>query len=183
MRIQGFSRQPNVSEGRNSPYDGAAILPYQQEVCRFLLHSGTRLSGREKTGCRLKKRGKWTSGGFPLKSIIDTLPLVTSDVNDGWREMKLVRYFYNDQYELKKIVFRKGGEGYDYFYFEGISLRKVRVRKQGGLINLQYYFTDDDNHATPSEIKQRIVNSPEKKEWYEVLNESRTFWQKFTSLL
>lgn len=126
-----------------------------------------------------------------FKSITDTLPIYNLDDNvswkDIWKYMRLVKYFYNNSNGIKKISFRNGQEGNCYFYFEethqGTFLRKVRVYKNGGFMNLQYYFTSEDNWFTLSEIDQRIISNPERKELYELLKTGKTFLDKFKTLL
>jgi hypothetical protein len=118
-----------------------------------------------------------------FKSITDTLPIYTFDENSGWRDIKLVQYFYDNSNVLKKISFRNGREGYYYFYFEGASLRKVRVVKNAGLINLQYFFTNRDNQHTASEIDGVITRHSEQKDSYELLKMGKSFFDKFKTLL
>jgi hypothetical protein len=118
-----------------------------------------------------------------LKVIIDTLPLYAFDDNDGWRNMKLVYYFYDSSNVLKKIFFRNGRDGSYYFYFEETYLKKVRSLKWAPLINSKYYFSIEDNNYTLLEISQRITQEPEKKNLYETLKLGKIFFEKFKTLL
>src|SRR5688572_931350 len=89
-----------------------------------------------------------------FKIITDSLPVYTTDENSGWRDMKLVTYYYLDQNDLKKIMYRNGREGYFYFYYDGPNLIKARITKEGGLVNIQYYFTTNENSLSSMEIDQ-----------------------------
>jgi len=117
-----------------------------------------------------------------LKQINDTLPLFSNDENVNWRNMQLVTYFYDDQ-ALKKISFKNGQEGHYIFYFEGPYLRKIRIIKHAGLIDVQYYYTIEENKASNAQIKQWSQRYPEKIDMYELLNKSNAFQAKFKSLL
>jgi len=116
----------------------------------------------------------------------DTLPLF-ADENSSWkdwmRDLQVVKFLYDSSNVLKKVSFANGRKGTYYFYFEGTYLRKVRVLYQGGLINLQYYFTIQDNWFTFSEIDQRITSNPENKELYELLKTGKDFFYKFKTHL
>ncbi|MGZ5191444.1 MAG: hypothetical protein ACXWCZ_10520 [Flavisolibacter sp.] len=120
-----------------------------------------------------------------FKTVTDTLPLYTLDENRGWEKMQVVTYYYDSPDRLRKITFWNGffgQEGVYHFYFEGVNLRKVRALKEGGILNFQYYFREEDNHLSPLEIEKKL-RIPQMKELYELLNMSRTFTQKFKSLL
>jgi len=115
--------------------------------------------------------------------LTDTLPTFALDELNAWRDMKLVKYFYDKTNTLRKISYRNGGEGDYYFYFEGTYIRKVRVIKYAGFINLQHYFTKEDNQYSPPEIEKWTTVHPERKESFELLKTGRDFLNKFKSLL
>jgi hypothetical protein len=114
-----------------------------------------------------------------IKIITDTLPLYSTDDFNGWRDMKLVSYYYDTSNTLRKISFRDGRAGYYYFQFEGPYLRKAEFDKQAFSTD----FTIEDNSYTLSEIEQRIARYPEKKQFYELLKMGKTFFEKFKTLL
>ena len=117
-----------------------------------------------------------------FKILTDTLPLITTDENGGWRDMQLVTYYYDSSDMLRKILFWSR-EGVYYFFFDGVYLRKVRVLKVGGRINTQYYFATDDNRLTPAQMQRHLDRDPQLKELNELLEMSRTFTEKFKTLL
>jgi len=118
-----------------------------------------------------------------LKITSDTLPLESSDENSGWRDMKLVSYYFDTLNVVHKIIFRNGRDGYSYFYFKGNQLRKASVLKKAGLINMQYYYTAEDNAYLPSAIEQKIKQNPGSKDLYELLKRGKAFLEKFKTLL
>jgi hypothetical protein len=117
-----------------------------------------------------------------LNQINDTLPLFSNDESSGWRNMQVVTYFYDDQ-TLRKISFRNGQEGHYFFYFEEPYLRKIRIIRHAGLIDVQYYYTIEENKASNAQIKQWSQRYPEKVDMYELLNKSKEFLAKFKTFL
>jgi hypothetical protein len=117
-----------------------------------------------------------------LNVITDSLPLYTFDENSGWRDMKLVDYYYDSMSVLKKIYFRNGREGYYYFYFEGLILMKASSFKWTQSIN-KYYFSIEENKYTISEMEQKMTQEPEKKDLFETLKIGKNFIERFKTLL
>jgi len=120
---------------------------------------------------------------FTVSYTDTTLPVIT---DDGWasaRDLAFVTYFYDNTKTIKKISLKQGQRGNYYFYFDGNRLRKVRLVRKGGYMNLQYYFSDVDNELTLLEIEKRKTTYPEAKEWYELLKLSRYFVANFETLL
>ena len=118
-----------------------------------------------------------------LKIISDTTFEYPMDWDNIIRSMNLVSYYYDSSNVLKKVFSYSRSEGRRYFYFEGIYIRKVRVLKLGDLINLQYYFTDEDNKYAVPEIEQRMTRDIEVKDLYELLKMGKSFLNKFKTLL
>lgn len=115
-----------------------------------------------------------------LKVVTDTLPLYsTREETTDWRDMQLVTWFYDSSTIVKKITFRNGEEGYCSFYFDGPFLRKARLLKRGQSINLQCYFTNEDNSLPVSELEQKMAEHPEEREWYGLLKTGKDFLERF----
>lgn len=121
---------------------------------------------------------------FSIISYTDTTHLiVTSDGFVSARDLPFVTYSYDTSKRIKKIRLKQGRRGIYYFYFDGKNLRKVRLVRKEGYINLQYYFSDLDNELSLSEIEKRQTTHPEASEWYDLLKISHYLLGNFKTLL
>lgn len=118
-----------------------------------------------------------------FKTLTDTLPLIVDDDNFSWRDIRLLTCFYKNSSGIQKIEYRNGREGYYYFYFEGTILRKLRIIKNGGLINIQYYFTPSINIANAELINTFADHNSRNKEYYHLYLLGKDFFYKYKSLL
>ena len=73
-----------------------------------------------------------------LRVIVDTLPSFSKDDLNAFRDIKLVSYYYDSLRILKKIWFRNGQEGNYNFYFDDLSLKKIRARRYSPSMNVLY---------------------------------------------
>jgi hypothetical protein len=117
-----------------------------------------------------------------LNSRTDTLLIYSESENwkDILREIRLITYYYDNTNNLKKISYKNGSEGYYYFYFEGIYLRKIRVEKKYGLINAQYYYRIRDNQVS-DELSKKWADESDNPEFYQLLLKAIELFNKFKS--
>ena len=118
-----------------------------------------------------------------LNVLVDTLPFYSYYDDSQWRDMKLVFYFYDSAYALRKVSFRNGKAGYYYFYFNGDSYMKKARYLASEPQGLRYDFTADDNKFTILEIEQKAMELPGKRHFYETLKMGKEFFEKFKTLL
>jgi hypothetical protein len=124
----------------------------------------------------------WCSDDSLLNIITDTLPLITSDELDGWRDMRLVSYFYDSSKALKKIDFRDGRNVNYYFCFQGNYLSKGRYLEYTQSIDKEFTYTFEDNNGTIQQLEEKIIQDKTLKERYKVLQFGKIFFERFKEL-
>lgn len=114
-----------------------------------------------------------------LQIIADTIPIKTVGDNYSWRDIKLVNYFYDSLYLLRRVWFRDGQDGDYYFYFDDSMLRKAISVNRNQSQPQKYYFTPDDNWLTISEIEAMAEKESDKKDLFKALKIGKTFFENF----
>ncbi|HEX2534066.1 MAG TPA: hypothetical protein VHK69_10045 [Chitinophagaceae bacterium] len=154
----------NAQHKRPGPYGPD---PYGNEDWKSVIKKGDSLEQRYAT---------YTG----LLHVTDTLPSDSNDEAKFWSRIKLVTYDY-DAAGLKRIHLAHGIKADYFFYFEGPYLRKV-VATKSPLIVTYYYFTINEHEATRDQLEQWGQYSPEEATKYDLLLQSRTFWERFPHL-
>lgn len=117
-----------------------------------------------------------------LNVVTDTLPLYSGGDDDIWRKVKLVYFYIDSLHVLKKIAFRNGQEGYLYFYFENGNLKKARSINNTSRRHFVYYYTNSESNYSLSKIDEKIIEDPDRQNFYESLRLGKAFLVRFTEL-
>ena len=118
-----------------------------------------------------------------VKTITDTLPLPATALYTGFRDIRLLRYYYDSLFNLIRAEYRNGTNGSYSFYFSDGLLKKARVYSDHPLPDEKFYFAKAENALSPMEIEQKIKQCPESRNFYETFSLGKSFLEKFRSLI
>lgn len=124
-------------------------------------------------------------GIFPKAKFLllrtDTIPIITMEESHLSRYLRVVNFYYDSMYVLRRVYYRNGQEGSYYFYFDDASLVKARFISSASGVFV-FYFNNLHNELTISEIENKIENEREYKKFYEVLKLAQEFVRKWQEL-
>lgn len=106
----------------------------------------------------------------------DTTPIFVSDDHSRVVPFTVTCYFFDQEKNLRKVDFRD-----NIFYYSNSRLDSVQVRVIGETVK---YFTirynQEENLMSVAKIRSLVANDPKVKFRFDLLIESRGFWDKFS---